>query len=345
MRKCSEENPSHSVSSQSAGDRMSSEPVLPRAAMHLVPPDSPVEGGIVSTTPCLKGKSASFVRHVAIDVCGTPLAGRFLAGQSFGVVPQGMDEHGRPHRARLYSIACPSWGEDGRGNVLSTIVERFIDERKPQRPTDDVADQRLFLGVCSNYLCDRRVGDTAMITGPRGKQFLLPASPNEHDYLFVATGTGISPFRGMVMELLDHPKGACPSRIRLVMGSPYTTDLVFDAQFRGYEARHRNFKYYTAISREPIPGSGRGKYVGSVIEEHLDDDLGELLAGRRTLIYICGAAGMQFGVFRLLVRHGLAGAYLKIKDDELAGMPADEWPVERMERRVRPTKRCMLEVY
>ena len=60
------------------------EPVLPEAKMHVVMPNAPVSARIRSSRLCMKGKSASFIRHVEIDVAGTPLEGSFRAGQSFG---------------------------------------------------------------------------------------------------------------------------------------------------------------------------------------------------------------------------------------------------------------------
>jgi len=70
-------------------------PVLPEVEVNLVKPTTPVTGRIVANDLCMKGKSASFVRHVAIDVADTPLAGHFHAGQSFGIIPPGEDERGK----------------------------------------------------------------------------------------------------------------------------------------------------------------------------------------------------------------------------------------------------------
>lgn len=320
-------------------------PVLPAAQMHLVRPTEPVTGTVVSTRLCMNGKSASFIRHVAFDVSGTPLAGNFLVGQSFGVVAPGVDENGKPHKVRLYSIASPSWGEDGDGNVLSTTPKRVIDERTPQRPDDDPDDHRLFVGVCSNYICDLRVGDEVQVAGPNGKSFLLPAEPAEHDYLFVATGTGIAPFRGMVMELLDRPGGPVESQIHLVMGAPYTGDLLYDDLFRAYDEKHDNFHYHTAISRQPRSGGRRGLYVDALVGEMMDSTFGPLLASPRALIYVCGLAGMQVGLFQVLAAHGHIDAYLNIKDEDMAAMDPGSWERDKIKRYVRPTKRCMLEVY
>lgn len=320
-------------------------PVLAPVQMNLVKPRDPVSGTVVSTRLCMKGKSNSFVRHLAIDVSGTPIAGNFRVGQSFGVIAPGVDDNGKPHKVRLFSVACPSSGEDGQGNVVSTTPKRVLDERAPQKPGDDEEDHSLFVGVCSNHLCDLRVGDEVKVSGPNGKGFLLPAVPADHDYLFVATGTGIAPFRGMAMELLDDSEGPCRSQIHLVMGSPYTTDLLYDDLFRGYADEHENFHYDTAISREPRDGSQRGIYVDALIDEMMDSTFRPLLESPRTLIYICGLAGMQVGLFRVLARRGFTEGYLDIKDEEMAAMDPNDWPRDKLKRFVRANKRCMLEVY
>lgn len=319
------------------------DPVLPEAQMFLVPITKPVMGRLVTSELCTNGKSNSCVRHVAIDVSGTPLAGNFLVGQSFGVIPPGVDKNGKPHQVRLYSIASPSWGEDGKGNVMTTTVKRLIEEFKPQTDKDDPEDHSLFLGVCSNYLCDIKLGTEVNVTGPNGKRFLLPVNPNDHDYLFIATGTGIAPFRGMVMELLNHPKGKCTSQIHLIMGSPYTSDLMYHDLFLRLQKEHSNFHYHTAISREMRPDGRRGLYVDRLVDEQMSV-FGPLLKSPRTLVYMCGLIGMQTGLFKVFATHGVGEQYMTVKP-ELADMHPKDWPDDKIKRYIRPTRRCMLEVY
>lgn len=321
-------------------------PELPEVALNIVKPTNPVTGKVVSSEVCLKGgrKSASFVRHVAIDVSGTPLAGQLQPGQSFGIIPPGEDEQGKPHKVRLYSLASPSWGEDGEGAVISTTPKRVIDEYTPQKEGDDDTRHELFLGVCSNYLCDLKVGDEVMVSGPSGKRFLLPTDHDAHDYIFMATGTGIAPFRSMCMEMFDNPNGATQSQVHLVMGSPYTTDLLYDDLFRGYAEKHPNFHYHTAISRELQSDGSRGLYVGQLVENGLDDVFGQILSSDRGLLYLCGLIGMQFGIYKMLATHGLSDTYMTIKD-EIADIDSSEWTRKQMQRYVRPTPRMMVEVY
>lgn len=319
------------------------EPVLPEVDMHLVMPGDPVTGRIVANRNCMKGKSASYVRHIEIDVSGTPLEGRFKVGQAFGVLAPGVDEHGNPHAVRLFSIASPSQGECGEGRVISTTCKRLIDEFSPQTPRDDQDRRGMFMGVCSNYLCDLSEGDEVRISGPNGKRFLLPVETEEHDYVFLATGTGIAPFRGMIMELLEGPSGPSSREIHLIMGAAYTTDLLYDDCFRALAQQHENFHYHTVISRESQPDGSPGVYIHQYLDKHLDR-FAAILGSDRTLMYVCGMAGMQLGVFQLLASKGVGTQLLNIKD-EIADIAPEEWDMKQLKRYVRPTHSCMLEVY
>lgn len=311
-------------------------PALPAVKQHLISPAEPAVAKVVSSELCTKSsKAAGFVRHVAIDVSGTPLAGTFRAGQSFGVIPPGTDAKGRPHKLRLYSIASPTAGEDGSGNILATTVKRTIDEHWD--------DHKLFLGVCSNYLCDVHPGDEVLVTGPAGKRFLLPEDVHAHEYLFFATGTGIAPFRGMLGDL---EAAGYNGRAALVMGTPYTTDLLYDEHFTAMAGRHGWFDYLTAVSRESAePGSGsRGLYVQDRLRMHAEQ-LAASLRTDRCLVYICGIAGMELGILKelaaILSPEELAG-YLGVSEE--AGEPA-QWERRMLPRKLTPTKRLFIEVY
>ncbi len=309
--------------------------------MHVVQPKAPVVGRVVSSEPCLSGRSAAFVRHISIDVSGTPLAGSFRAGQAFGVLAPGEDQRGKRHTVRLYSLACPSWGEDGEGTVLSTTVKRLIDEYQPGVRDDDQEDHSLFLGLCSNYLCDLKPGDEVLVTGPAGRHFLLPEDPSRHDYLFIATGTGIAPFFGMVRELLEGSGGPVNRRIDLIAGAPYTTELIYDPFFAELAQKHANFHYHRAISRS----DAHAEYVDHYLERTLDSSgFRSLLEGDRTLIYMCGVMGMQIGVYRTLARQGLSGGYMDIREP-LVLEDHEQWQDEDIKRGVRPGPRCLVEVY
>ncbi len=310
-------------------------PVLPDVAQHTVKPVAPVTGIVRSSHICTKSRKASgFVRHVEIDVSGTALEGGWRAGQSFGVITPGEREGDPPHKLRLYSIAAPTGGEAGDGTIIATTVKRLLDEHWDSH--------KLVRGVCSNYLCDLNVGDPVTLTGPVGKRFLLPENPADHDYIFIATGTGIAPFRGMVMDLI---RLGMPSRVALLMGAPYESDLLYDDSFTRWAREHEGFSYHTAISRHTTPAQATRLYVQDRLR-HDADELMPLLGGERTLIYICGLAGMELGVFQALARllpPEQLHAYLQ-PDADIAS-EIDHWERQMIPKRLKKTKRVFLEVY
>lgn len=307
---------------------------LPEVKMHIYRPNEPVLARIVKSEICTAKKSSGFCRHVEFDVSGTELAGRVLPGQSIGVLAPGADAKGRPHAVRLYSVASPTAGEDGQGRVISTTVKRTIDEQWDTH--------RLFLGVCSNYLCDLREGDEVRLSGPNGKRFLIPSTPENHDYVFFATGTGIAPFRGMVLDLL---RAGVKSRVVLVMGSPYATDLMYDGLFRKLAAEHPNFTYLTAISREKQEDGHGRLYVQDRVQTHRDF-FEPLLAGDRTLVYICGLAGMEIGIYQHLARALKPAAFEQyLHVDPAAMADVGSWDRKMLNKQIKATRRVFLEVY
>ncbi len=312
------------------------DPVLPEVEMHLHRPNEPGVATVVRTEICTGRKAAGFVRHIELDVSNTNLAARFRAGQSFGVMPPGTNAKGKPHPLRLYSIASPTRGEDGQGKIMATTVKRTIDEHWD--------DHSLFLGVASNYLCDLKPGDEVRVTGPNGKRFLLPEDRHRWNYLFFATGTGIAPFRGMLSDLFETETDA-PANATLVMGSPYRTDLIYDEPLAAMARQHETMHYLTAISRESEPGADKRLYVQDRLTTH-HDQLVDLLSADNTLIYVCGIAGMELGVFQGLARHLPADVlprFLAV-DPEVAADPS-AWTRRMIHKQIKPTRRVFLEVY
>ena len=72
----------------------------------------------------------------------------------------------------------------------------------------------------------------------------------------------------------------------------------------------------------------------------------EMLSSERTLIYICGVAGMELGIFQALARlltDEQLSQYLKIKPELRSGV--DSWERRMIPRGIKPSKRVFLEVY
>jgi ferredoxin--NADP+ reductase len=313
---------------------------FPDVCTEPVKPKAPALGRVVANEVCTHGKSNAWIRNVSIDLTGSGLDGRFCVGQAIGVIPPGHDARGKAHKVRLYSIASPAAGEDGHGAVVCTPVKRVVDEHRLE-PGEARRRRGLFMGVCSNYLSDLAPGDEVHVTGPVGKRFLLPRETEAHEYVFVATGTGIAPYRGMLLELFRSARGPTRRDVWLLMGAPYTTDLIYHELLVSLAEEFENFHYLRAISREPFDGQERGIYVDRLLELERAG-LGPVLAGPDTLLYLCGLAGMQFGVYRRLATLGLLESYAAL--DRMSG-PPDVWRDDELKRAARPTDRCRIEVY
>lgn len=303
---------------------------FPEVELNIYTPRNPVEVPIVENWICTKESSPNFIRHVTFDLSGTELEGKVKIGQSVGILPPGNASNGRPHKLRLYSVSSPSAGEGGNPAMVSTTVKRTIEE---------LDDNKLFLGVCSNYLADLKPGDTVKMTGPSGRRFLLPENATEFNYLFFATGTGIAPFRGMIMELLEQDY---QNQIALVFGCPYRTDLLYADYFEQMAQEHSNFTYLPYISREERRPDGSKRYVQTCFEDEAEL-LDPLLQKENTLIYICGIKGMEAGIYKTLAEKELSD-YLDIRGKIIDKEP-DEWEYDHIRRYVKPGPQTFVEVY
>lgn len=272
---------------------MSTEFIIPDVPINLVKPKDPVEVPILESKIATAASSPNFIRHITFDVSGTPLENNIRSGQSIGILAPGVDEKGKPHSLRLYSVASPTGGEDGQGKIYATTVKRVIDENWDS--------QELFTGVASNYFCSLKPGDTVKMTGPSGKRYLLPENPENFNYIFFATGTGIAPFRGMIMDLV---KAGSKNNMVMVFGCPYRTDLLYAEYFNKLDADLPNFHYLKMISREEPRSDGSKPYVQSALTYN-EDLLGPILRKDNTLIYICGLKGMEEGILKTLLKQGL----------------------------------------
>ena len=303
---------------------------LPEVELNIYTPKDPVEVPIVENRICSKEASPNFVRHVTFDISGTELEGRVQVGQSIGILPPGENDKGRPYKLRLYSVSSPTSGEQGDSKLISTTVKRTIEE---------LENNKLYLGVCSNYLADLKPGDTVNMTGPSGRRFLLPENANDFNYIFFATGTGIAPYRGMIMELME---GGIENEVLLVFGCPYRTDLLYPDYFEPLDKARENFHYLPYISREDRRANGSKRYVQTCLED--DSDITDpILEKENTLLYICGLKGMESGIYRTLANKGFK-EYLDIREPAIEKKP-DEWDDNDLKRYVKPSARTFVEVY
>ena len=247
---------------------------------------NPLEAKVLENIAIVNGVEDADVRHIVLETSGYD----YREGQSAGVLAPGINEKGNPHAVRLYSIS--SMGSDQpNAEKLTLTVKRLIYE--------DSETKEIKKGVCSNYLRDVKVGETVKLTGPTGRYFLMP---NDYDFdrpfVFIATGTGIAPFRGMIKRIYElYPDFKHP--VYLLFGVRRQAECLYDNEFKAISAP--SFHYHTAFSREQTNSDGSRKYVGNLMTD-IADELKPVLENNKTLIYICGIKGMEDVVKEAIVK-------------------------------------------
>jgi ferredoxin-NADP reductase len=177
----------------------------------------------------------------------------FVAGQwlSFKQVKPDGEE-----LTRAYSIASPP-GEDAR---FALCLNRVQD------------------GFMSNFLCDMKEGDEIRCQGPFGDFILRPPM---RDTIFIATGTGIAPFRSMLHWLLADESRHQGKQLWLLFGNRYEKDIYYHDEFQRLAGQHSNFHYLPTLSRGAAEWQGLRCYV----QEHVTG----IAQGRPDMhAYICG---------------------------------------------------------
>jgi NAD(P)H-flavin reductase len=177
----------------------------------------------------------------------------FIPGQFLSIKQHKPD--GKEH-TRAYSLASPPRGDN----------------------TFDLCLNRVESGFLSNWLCDLDEGAAVEFHGPHG---MFTLREPRRDAVFVATGTGIAPIRGMIHWLFEKPERHEGYEFWLVFGTRYEENLYYRNEFERIARKHTNFHYVPTLSRCGELWTGCKGYV----QDHVREVVGE----RKDMqAYICG---------------------------------------------------------
>jgi benzoyl-CoA 2,3-epoxidase subunit A len=217
--------------------------------------------------------------HIVLDFGSMPFP--VLEGQSIGIVPPGLDERGKPHHARQYSIASARNGERAGYNNLSLTIKRVLEDHSG----------KAVRGVASNFMCDLKVGDKVEVIGPFGSSFLMPNHPKSH-IVMICTGTGSAPMRAMTewrrrMRASGKFDGG---KLMLFFGARTQAELPYFGPLQQLPKDFIDTEF--CYSRE----SGKPKrYVQDALRDRAAD-LAPLLQDPNAYFYVCGLKAMEEGV-------------------------------------------------
>ena len=277
---------------EAASPTPAARPAVSHAAVpvNLYKPKDPFIGTVTENYSLLQEGAIGRVNHITFDLSGGDPHLSYVEGQSIGIIPDGTDANGKPHKLRLYSIASTRHGDNMAGNTVSLCVRQLQYEK----------DGETINGVCSTFLCDIEPGAKVKITGPVGKEMLLP-DDEECNVIMLATGTGIAPMRTYLRRMFEpaerekngwHFRG----KAWLFMGVPTTANLLYDDDFEHYQSQYPdNFRYTKAISREQQNTKGGRMYIQDRVLEHAEE-IFAWIEDPKTHVYMCGLRGMEPGI-------------------------------------------------
>ena len=163
-------------------------------------------------------------------------------------------------RWRSYSIASPPDGT----NVIELVIVLLEG------------------GAGTTYIFNEiKEGSELLLRGPQGVFILPPAI--ERDVFLICTGTGVAPYRSMLLHLKQHPAGH--KKIYLVFGTRLLKDCLYYHELKELEKDIDDYFYLPTFSREQSEDVRKG-YVHAVYEEIV------LREKRPAYFYLCGWKNM-----------------------------------------------------
>lgn len=174
----------------------------------------------------------------------------------------------------------------------------------------DLTIRGLAEGFVSNHLLgDVSVGRMLKTTGPTGNFYYNPLF-HGRDLVFIAGGSGITPFMSMIREVTDR---GLDRSIHLIYGSRTESDIIFEKELREREERFDNLTVSHVIM-EPGPSfqGCRGVITADLIRQIVAID-------QTSMFYVCGPEAMYSFVLKELASLGVPSRKTRV---EAFGPPA-----------------------
>ncbi|MCG3204749.1 MAG: Phenol hydroxylase P5 protein [Elusimicrobia bacterium] len=191
------------------------------------------------------------------------------------------------------------------------FVQVFVPQPdKPRRTSYSIASapqNHEFIELCvtlveggksSSYLHSLKPGNKVTFMGPLGK-FIQP-DPLPRDVVYIATGSGIAPFRSMIYDQLSKKT---TKNMYLIFGNRFDDDTIYKSDWEKVASLHKNFTPLFTLSRPTEKWKGEKGYVQEKIQGFVpnltDKDF-----------YICGLSPMINAVQEKLISLGVPSSQI-----------------------------------
>ncbi len=151
-------------------------------------------------------------------------------------------------------------------------------------------------GKGSTFMKNLKPGDAVEFMAPLGIFVLRQAQDEEQKLLFVATGSGIAPFKSILFDLLEDKKDQ--REMWLLWGLRKVEEMFWEEDWRQINEYYTNFHYRLMISKPPG--------MWPLVSGHVDKELNDVALNQDWGVYLCGNKEMIAEVGQMVQNRGVA---------------------------------------
>lgn len=152
-------------------------------------------------------------------------------------------------------------------------------------------------GRASDFFFNLQRGDEVLCNGPFGRLTLREEQPKR--YILVATGTGVTPYRSMLLELAKRMREH-NTEVVVLLGGRSPMDLLYRDEFVDFAEKHDNFTFYGCCSRAVSEPALPYEVKGYVQEQFENLNLNP----ENDMVFLCGNPNMVDDAYAILTEKG-----------------------------------------
>ncbi len=177
----------------------------------------------------------------------------------------------------------------------------------------DITVRRMPNGLASNYLLDAvKPGDLLQSSGPNG-HFVYNPIIFDKTLVFIAGGSGITPFMSMIREITDR---GLDRDVYLFYGNKSLNNIIFHEELTGLSCQFENIHYIPVIEN---PDSGYGGISGFITGDIIKNRIKDI---RNKTFMLCGPPALYSFCMAELEKIGVPSKKIK---QEIYGEPVNIW--------------------
>lgn len=190
-----------------------------------------------------------------------------------------------------------------------------ISSSPKQRAYYEITVARIKDGFVSDFLLDDvKVGDKFEANGPAGVFRFQPVFHSRKS-LFLAGGSGVTPFLSMTREIVD---AALDRDVVMLYGCRSSEGALYDKELRLYSEKYPNFKYHLVISEKDDSWNGETGFIDRNLIKRLVPDYAErtcYICGPQVMNDFCKTELQELGLSEKQIRREMFGTRCDIQNE------------------------------